>query len=233
MLSPPAPPPDDYYALLGVHAAADGAELRHAWRRVAVQWHPDRAGLGATATFQQLSAAYQVLSDPLKRAAYDRRRRANEPAGASPSRSTTSPWRRAAGSSSSPAGAPRSTRPPVPSIMLTRLCGALSTLIACGAARIEDDGFITLMLRADEAAQGGMVTISMHVDFWCPDCSSQGRSVATARCARCGGRRTVEELFSAWLAIVPGVAAGEILKPSAELPGTTEPVRFRVQPLAR
>src|SRR5205814_4572120 len=65
----------DYYALLGVHAGVDDEELRSAWRRLAARWHPDRAGLGATEKFQQLSAAYTVLSDPLTRMAYDRRRR--------------------------------------------------------------------------------------------------------------------------------------------------------------
>jgi DnaJ-class molecular chaperone len=38
-------------ALLGIDAEADRAELRRAWRRLALRWHPDRAGPGATATF--------------------------------------------------------------------------------------------------------------------------------------------------------------------------------------
>jgi molecular chaperone DnaJ len=65
---------DDCYALLGIDAEADGAELRRAWRRLALRWHPDRAGPGATATFQKILAAYTMLSDPVARAAYDRRR---------------------------------------------------------------------------------------------------------------------------------------------------------------
>ena len=43
---------DDYYALLGIDAEADAAELRRAWRRLALRWHPDRAGPGATASFR-------------------------------------------------------------------------------------------------------------------------------------------------------------------------------------
>src|SRR3954471_9293709 len=70
----PVRPSDDYYALLGVEANADDDALRRAWRQLAARWHPDRAGAAATATFQQLSAAYTVLSDPAARAAYDRRR---------------------------------------------------------------------------------------------------------------------------------------------------------------
>ena len=33
--------PDDYYAWLGVEATADNAQLRRAWRRLALQWHPE------------------------------------------------------------------------------------------------------------------------------------------------------------------------------------------------
>ena len=67
-------PWDDYYALLGVDEDASGAALRHAWRRLAQRWHPDHAGPDTTAIFQKLAAAYAVLSDPIARAAYDRRR---------------------------------------------------------------------------------------------------------------------------------------------------------------
>jgi len=109
--------------------------------------------------------------------------------------------------------------------MLSRLTGPLPSLIACGAAEIDDQGFITLVLREDEAAQGGMATISLQVDLWCPGCAAQERS---AGCARCGGKRTVRELFSAWLAVPPGVTPGEVLTPSVELPGMVTPVRFRV-----
>ncbi|HEX4795058.1 MAG TPA: DnaJ domain-containing protein [Humisphaera sp.] len=205
----------DYYALLGIHAGADDDELRIAWRKLAAQWHPDRAGAEATAKFQQLSAAYAVLSDPIARAAYDRRYRAAYPKAADSPRSSAT-------TTKSPT---RSSRPPVPGIMLSRLSGPLASLIACGAVRIEEDGGITLVLSEADAAQGGMASISMRVEVHCPDCSKQNSS---GRCARCGGTRAVEELFSAWLAIHPGVADGEVLTPSAELPGMIEPMRFRV-----
>ena len=210
----PSPPTDDYYALLGVHEGADGEELRRAWRQLASRWHPDRAGDGATATFQQLSAAYAVLSDPVARAAYDRRRRAPEPAGAS-----------GPTSAAAPSPPPRAARPPAPGVLLTRISGALATLMACGVARDDEPGFITLVLRADEAAQGGMATVSMPVDLWCPGCAAQERS---AGCPTCGGTRRVRELFSAWLAVPTGVTSGEVLAPSVELPGMVEPVRFRI-----
>ena len=86
----PSPVDDDYHALLGVHPDADSDELRRAWRQLALRWHPDRAGDVAKATFQRLSAAYTVLSDPIARAAYDRRRHNAEPAGAPRSAAATS-----------------------------------------------------------------------------------------------------------------------------------------------
>jgi hypothetical protein len=141
--------------------------------------------------------------------------RAAEPRGASASSS-------AAVMSPPPPAAPRLA----PEVQLWRLSGPLTSLIACGVARLDEPGFITLVLSELEATQGGMATVSMHVDVQCPGCAAQEPS---AGCARCGGRRTVDELFSAWLAVPPGVAAGEVLAPSVELPGMVEPVRFRVR----
>ncbi|MEA1071616.1 molecular chaperone DnaJ [Sphingomonas sp. LY160] len=64
----------DYYELLGVSRDADGATIKSAYRRLAMECHPDRHG-GCTeqeAKFKSLSEAYDCLKDPQKRAAYDR-----------------------------------------------------------------------------------------------------------------------------------------------------------------
>ena len=112
--------------------------------------------------------------------------------------------------------------------MLKRLTGNLVSLLARGAAHLDEPGYITLLISQAEAAQGGMARVSLNVDVRCPNCSPKGVSVSSA-CTRCGGRRTVEELYAAWLGISPGVAAGEVLIPSADLPGMIEPVRFRIR----
>src|SRR3954471_23160769 len=67
-------PSDDFYALLGVDPFVDAEQLQQAWRKLARRWHPDHAGPDATAMFQKISAAYEVVSDPVARAAYDQRR---------------------------------------------------------------------------------------------------------------------------------------------------------------
>jgi molecular chaperone DnaJ len=64
----------DYYEVLGVTKGADGEEIKRAYRKLAMQYHPDRnAGdEQAEIRFKECSEAYQVLSDSDKRQRYDR-----------------------------------------------------------------------------------------------------------------------------------------------------------------
>jgi DnaJ-class molecular chaperone len=64
----------DYYAVLGIAATAPPREIRQAYRRLARQYSPD-VNFGDTAArslFEEIEAAYRVLSDPAARAHYDR-----------------------------------------------------------------------------------------------------------------------------------------------------------------
>ncbi len=64
---------NDYYAILGVARDASDADIKKAYRRLAMKFHPDRNDSPeAEAKFKELSEAYQVLADPQKRAHYDR-----------------------------------------------------------------------------------------------------------------------------------------------------------------
>ncbi|MBX2999345.1 MAG: molecular chaperone DnaJ [Caldilineaceae bacterium] len=63
----------DYYEVLGVERGADQATLKRAFRKLAQQYHPDvNKSPEAEAQFKEINEAYQVLSEPQKRAAYDR-----------------------------------------------------------------------------------------------------------------------------------------------------------------
>lgn len=65
---------ENYYDLLGVPRDADSAALKAAFRKKAMEHHPDRNGgcEESMARFKEINQAYSVLSDPQKRAAYDR-----------------------------------------------------------------------------------------------------------------------------------------------------------------
>src|SRR5689334_11902321 len=64
----------DYYALLGVQKGASADEIKKAYRKLAMQCHPDRnpGDKAAEQKFKDISEAYDVLKDEQKRAAYDR-----------------------------------------------------------------------------------------------------------------------------------------------------------------
>jgi curved DNA-binding protein CbpA len=71
----------DYYGVLELHPEATEEEIRRAYRRLALRWHPDRNAGDARAEerFKEISEAYAVLIDPAKRREYDRARLAGVP----------------------------------------------------------------------------------------------------------------------------------------------------------
>src|ERR671934_1719496 len=63
-----------YYDVLGVERTADESELKSAFRKLAMQWHPDRnpGDKSSEVRFKEINEAYEILKDPDRRAAYDR-----------------------------------------------------------------------------------------------------------------------------------------------------------------
>mgnify|MGYP000969544761 FL=1 len=64
----------DLYQILGIHRQADAKEIKMAFKKLAVQYHPDKNpdDLQAEERFKQINTAYQVLSDQAKKFEYDK-----------------------------------------------------------------------------------------------------------------------------------------------------------------
>jgi DnaJ-class molecular chaperone len=66
----------DYYAALGIDSDASNAAVKNAYRKKAAEFHPDRnPSPDAPAQFRDAQEAYDILSEPSKRLAYDESRR--------------------------------------------------------------------------------------------------------------------------------------------------------------
>lgn len=207
----------NHYAVLGLASGAGAGEIRRAFRRLALRHHPDRAGEASTERFQRIALAYQVLSNPIARSAYDARldeeRRAASRAAASPD----------------PARAPDVT---ALADLLTRVAGPLETLIARGAARHGDDGIIELLLTTAEAARGGTAAIGMPVRVSCPTCGGCAQP-GTIWCVRCEFAGTVREDVTVGIVVPPACPDGVTFIVHVDPEEATPPVRVRVRRLVR
>jgi len=74
----------DYYDILGVSKSASAEEIKKAYRKQALEWHPDKHATDKEAAekrFKEINEAYQVLSNPQKRTTYDQFGHTGGPAG--------------------------------------------------------------------------------------------------------------------------------------------------------
>ncbi len=200
----------DYYEILGVSRQATEKEIKTAFRKLARQWHPDlhteKDKEAAEEKFKQINEAYEVLSDPEKRAKYDR-------LGGS--------WR-----------AGQDFRPPPDmegfhfytgtgtsgfsdffeaifggDATFGRRTGRAARRGPAPGRNVESD----LKLTLEEAYRGGEKNLQISSREVCPECGGAGYG-ENALCGRCGGAGTYGTVKTLAVKIPPGVQEGSRIR---------------------
>ncbi|MGC8489912.1 MAG: molecular chaperone DnaJ [Acidithiobacillus sp.] len=179
----------DYYELLEVSRTADDGEIKKSYRRLAMRYHPDRNPGDAQAEerFKEISEAYEVLSDPQKRQAYDRFGHAGVQGGA--------------GQGFGGFGAGGFAGGGFGDIFGDLFEQAFGRGFAGRDPGRGADLRYELELSLEEAAQGKTVTISIPSSSVCDSCGGSGAKAgsSTVECSTCAGRgqvRMVQGFFS-------------------------------------
>ncbi|HET7586086.1 MAG TPA: molecular chaperone DnaJ [Gemmatimonadaceae bacterium] len=189
----------DFYDTLGVPRGASDDDIKKAYRKLAMQYHPDRnnGSKEAEERFKEITEAYDVLRDPQKRAAYDRYGEAGLRGGGMGGfhhvdlSEALSIFMRDFGAS----------------------FGGFEELFGGrgrgGGARIGADVKVTVPLTLAEVAAGVEKTITLRVLEPCDACSGSGAEPGTTpqRCATCGGagevRRAQRSFFGQFVSVTP------------------------------
>jgi molecular chaperone DnaJ len=191
----------DYYKVLGVPQSATDTEIRRAYRKLAKENHPD-ANPGKEERFKEISAAYDVLSEPAKRKEYDEIRRLGPMAGAG--------FPGGAGGAGGAGGSPFTN---IRTDNLGDLFGDILGRFGAGGAagtrgrpgtapgQRGDDVEAELHLSFLDALNGVTTTVNVTTEATCTTCHGSGAAPGTSPvvCSRCGGRGVTSEnqgLFS-------------------------------------
>lgn len=184
----------DYYEILGVARDADGDTIKKAYRKLALQYHPDRNGGSPEAEerFKEATEAYEVLRDADKRAAYDRYGHAGVKSGM--------------GAGASYGGFNFSD---ALEIFMRDFGGfGLEDLFGGGAGRRGGrtnrrgaDIRVRLPMTLEEVATGVHRTLKLQVAERCSVCGGSGGEKGTepVRCATCGGTGEVRRVQRSFL----------------------------------
>ncbi len=171
----------DYYAALGVSKTASAEEVKKAYRRLAREHHPDlhpeKDKVKAAEKFKAVNEAYEVLSDPEKRAKYDQ---LGPDWNAGPEQAPPRRQSRAAPDFDAEAGGFEGF-----SDFFEGLYGNAGRASARGPRRGQDVE-AEMPLSLEDAVRGGEKTLTLMVPALCPSCGGSGRR-GRGFCADCGG----------------------------------------------
>ncbi len=166
----------DFYETLGVGKTAGDADLKSAFRKAAMQCHPDRhpGDKHAETRFKDLNEAYQHLSDPQKRAAYDRYGHAAFENGGGGD------------------GFPSSMSDIFEDLFGEMMGGRRGGRNASGKERGADLRY-NLEISLDDAYRGKTATIKLPTSIACEACSGSGAKAGAkpVKCKTCGGQGRV------------------------------------------
>jgi DnaJ-class molecular chaperone len=176
-----------YYTILGVSSTESPRGIRAAYRDLAKRLHPDVAGEQATRAFQEVTEAYDVLSDPQRRRDYnDELSRSTDGEVVSIRRGSPEP----------------SVREPV------TILEDPESIRPSFEGRLEGLNF-EVLLTAAEASRGCVVPVVVPVFVPCPQCGGSGRSWAFP-CACCQQQGLVETEEQLRVTIPPMAPSGTI-----------------------